>query len=98
MQLGLIGFGRLGKLLTKYLAQDFELFVYDKLCTLLDDNRNFPRSEQNLNILDVTGQFCKVHPLRINETLILSRKLKNKFGNPYHKMTKLVKSPSHVKV
>lgn len=29
MHIGLIGFGRLGKLLTKYLAQDFHVHVYD---------------------------------------------------------------------
>lgn len=31
MKLGIIGFGRLGKLATKYLAQDFDLYVYDKI-------------------------------------------------------------------
>lgn len=29
MKLGIIGFGRLGALLTRYLAQDFETFVYE---------------------------------------------------------------------
>jgi len=29
MKIGLIGFGRLGRLLTKYLAQDFQVYVYD---------------------------------------------------------------------
>lgn len=29
MKIGLIGFGRLGQLLTKYLAQDFHVYVYD---------------------------------------------------------------------
>ena len=30
MKVGIIGFGRLGKLITKYLAKDFDVFVYDK--------------------------------------------------------------------
>jgi prephenate dehydrogenase len=30
--IGIIGFGRFGKLMTKYLAQDFEVFVYDINC------------------------------------------------------------------
>lgn len=29
MKLGIIGFGRLGALLTRYLAQDFDIFVYE---------------------------------------------------------------------
>ena len=29
MKVGLIGFGRLGKLLTKYMVQDFDLVIYD---------------------------------------------------------------------
>ncbi|MBL6991103.1 MAG: prephenate dehydrogenase/arogenate dehydrogenase family protein [Bacteriovoracaceae bacterium] len=31
MKVGLIGFGRLGKLLTKYLTEDCDLYVYDKI-------------------------------------------------------------------
>lgn len=30
MKLGIIGFGRLGQLLTRYLAQDFEVLIYDQ--------------------------------------------------------------------
>ena len=29
MKVGLIGFGRLGKLLTKYMVQDFDLVIHD---------------------------------------------------------------------
>lgn len=39
MKIGIIGFGRLGKLITKYLAQDFDVFVYEKFpsTTFQDD-------------------------------------------------------------
>lgn len=44
MKVGIIGFGRLGKLLTRYLAQDFDVFVYER----------FSLDEQEMKALGAT--------------------------------------------
>lgn len=56
MKIGLIGFGRLGKLIAKNLSQDFELYVYDKI----DYTKEIKKLNANVSSLDEICKTCDV--------------------------------------